>query len=87
MKKFRSAFLALALFIGAIGAFAFSRHESKPTLNNPLYNWSQSGSNPFQGTVSDAQVHYGCSAVANVCATGMLVPGQSGPATATIYKN
>lgn len=85
MKKIKTALLGLALVAGATGAFV-SKISAAPKPLDPIYNWVQ-GTNDFQGTVSQAESHYGCFSGLNPCAAGTLKPGQSGPPTAEIFHN
>jgi len=83
MKKFKTGLLALVLFAGVSAAVASHVHAA-PKPADSVYNWTQSGSNPFTGTVNQAMQHYGCPTLAVGCAHGTLAPGSSGPPTADI---
>ena len=83
MKTVKRSLMAIALTIGIAGSFAFHA-KAHPVLNDPLYNWSENGKNPFQGTVAQAEEYYGCHGGTLYCANGNLVPGQMGAPTARI---
>lgn len=86
MKNLKTALIALSFIAGLSGALV-SKISASPKPTDPIYNWDGGPFNNFIGTVSQAQMHYGCAGVTSVCVTGTLKPGQSGPPTFELYGN
>ncbi|MBS1667613.1 MAG: hypothetical protein JST58_09580 [Bacteroidetes bacterium] len=85
MKKIKTSLLAIALAIGVVGAFAFNA-PSNNKIDDPIYDWTDSENNQFQGTVSEASSYFDCSDGMNICAQGTLVPGETGPQNGVLVK-
>ena len=88
MKTLKIGLMALVFAVG-IGGAVVQKIQAAPKLDDPVYDWTPVSGSGFVGTVTQAQMHYGCSASTNLCANGAIDPDSpvQQPATAQIRKN